>query len=203
MMGKFDGLFGMAWPRISVDGVVPPFQNLISQGLVKAGQFAFYLQDTATSSGELVLGGYDEAHFTGELVWQNLSLHYGETYWKIDLDDVTYDGSSVSSVKSAIIDTGTSLLVGPHAEVAALATKVGAKAIAGGKEYTLDCSKLASLPDLDFTIGGKVYTLTSEQYSISMDGECLFALTGMDIPETCWTSLDPWRRVHSRLLRGL
>lgn len=172
----------MAWPSISVDGVVPPFQNLINKGLVDSGVFAFYLQDTGDSSGELVLGGYDEKHFTGELTWINLSLKYGETYWKIDLDDATYDGSSITTSKSAIIDTGTSLLAGPKAEVKALAAKVGATAIANGAEYTLSCDKLASLPNIEFKIAGKTYTLTPQQYTINVQGQCLFAFTGLDVP---------------------
>ena len=45
-------------------------------------------------------------------------------YWQIDMDDVTVSGESVSSVKSAILDSGTSLLVGPSEDVKAIASKV-------------------------------------------------------------------------------
>lgn len=34
-------------------------------------------------------------------------------YWQLEMDDVTVSGESIASVKSAIVDSGTSLLVGP------------------------------------------------------------------------------------------
>merc|ERR1719486_1045167 len=95
---------------------------------------------------------------------------------------MTYgDDTVVSSSQKAIIDSGTSLLAGPKDAVTALAEKAGATLVMG-KEYTIDCSKKASLSNLDVTLGGKPFTLTPDDYVLSVSGQCLFAFMGIDVP---------------------
>jgi hypothetical protein len=172
--GNFDGILGLAFDSISIDKTPTPFKNLMDQGKVDKGAFAFYLGDNA--DGELTIGGWDEEKFDGDLTWVPLK---SATYWEIALDDISAGGTSYDSATQGIVDSGTSLLTGPTAAVKALAKSVGAKANFAG-EYIVDCD--AQLPDLTFTIAGAEYTLTGDEYIIKSGTTCLFAMMGMDIP---------------------
>jgi len=176
--GKFDGLLGLGFNSISQYQIPTPFEAMIDQKLIHESVFAFYLQDDASKMGELVFGGIDKSHYTGELVDVPLT---SETYWEVSLDTMKYGSAAVSSSAKAIIDSGTSLLAGPKEAIDAIATAAGAKLVLG-KEYTIDCSKKATLPDLSVTLGGKSFTLSPDDYVLSVSGQCLFAFMPIDVP---------------------
>jgi hypothetical protein len=67
-IGKFDGICGMGWDDISVDGVVTPLRALANSGQLEANVFAFYLGSNG-AAGELVLGGVNPAHYTGDFTY--------------------------------------------------------------------------------------------------------------------------------------
>jgi len=182
-VGHFDGICGMGWDDISVDHVTTPLRALVNSKKLGANQFAFYL-GSGGAAGELVLGGVDPAHYTGEFsTVPVIDTVPGKTgYWALAMDDAKIGGSSITSVKKAIVDSGTSLLAAPTADMKKIAAAVGATAVplSGGKEFTVDCKSAG--PDIDFVIGGKSYTLKKADYIINDAGECLLGFTGLDVP---------------------
>ncbi|RYD65414.1 MAG: hypothetical protein EOP84_31955 [Verrucomicrobiaceae bacterium] len=175
-LGKFDGILGLAFPVLSVNKVPTPFQNLVEQGTIDTAQFAFYLGNNAP--GELVLGGSDPAHYSGDLTWVPLKA---ATYWEINLDGFNVAGTSyVSTGTNAIVDSGTSILTGPSDVVASLAAQIGAKPIIEG-EYMVACN-YDKLPNFDFVIDGNTYTLTPQDYLIPDGNLCLLGIMGLDVP---------------------
>lgn len=176
-MAKFDGICGMGWDSIVQGGGHSPIGALVASGKLDAPEFGFYLGNNAP--GEMVIGGTDEKHYTGDFTYVPLSA---ETYWEVKLDSFKIKGESATSAVKAIVDSGTSLLAGPKADVKKIAGLVGAKPIAGGLtgEYSIDCN--AEAPDMEFTMGGKTFTLAKKDYVLEEGGQCLFAMMGIDIP---------------------
>ncbi|NP_001279874.1 cathepsin D [Callorhinchus milii] len=183
---KFDGILGMGYPLISVDGVIPVFDNIVTQKLVPNNVFSFYLNRNPDSlpGGELILGGTDPKYYTGDFHYLNVTR---KAYWQVKMDEVSI-GEQLTLCKggcAAIVDTGTSLITGPAQEIKALQKAIGAIPLIQG-EYLIDCKKVASLPAINFKLGGQVYTLTAEQYVLNETQAghsiCLSGFMGLDIP---------------------
>ena len=76
-LGKFDGILGLGFTSISIDGTTTPFENLIRQNKVDQPIFSFYLGDNAP--GELTFGGYDSSKFHGELQYVQVRIRDART----------------------------------------------------------------------------------------------------------------------------
>lgn len=155
MFAKFDGILGMGWSTIAVDGVRPPFYNMFEQGLIPEKVFSFWLNRDEDSDkgpgGELVLGGVDPKHHVGPHTWLNVTR---EGYWQVALDDVLVDGESSGHCGgkgcAAIVDTGTSLLAGPTKFVEAINEQIGATSVLGMEcRSTIDAYGDELLDDLE------------------------------------------------------
>lgn len=78
-----------------------------------------------------------EEHYTGDFHFVDLN---SATYWSAPLEEVRLDGvMRLSATTSAIVDSGTSLLVGPKSELTAIAAMIGATSLFGF--HTIPCHK--------------------------------------------------------------
>jgi saccharopepsin len=70
-VGRFDGILGLGFDTIAVQGVVPPFYQMVNQKLIKKHLFGVWLGNTADGGegGEVTFGGVDKKHYTGEITW--------------------------------------------------------------------------------------------------------------------------------------
>ncbi|XP_028267251.1 napsin-A [Parambassis ranga] len=185
-VARFDGVMGMAYPSISVAKVTPVFDTAMAAKLLPQNIFSFYISrdPKAPVGGELVLGGTDPQYYSGDLHYVNVTR---KAYWQVEMSGVTV-GNQLTLCKSgcqAIVDTGTSLIVGPVEEIRALQKAIGALPLLMG-EYLIDCKKIPSLPIISLNIGGKMFNLTGEDYVMKETqlgmSICLSGFMGLDIP---------------------
>lgn len=180
--GRFDGILGLGYDTISVNKMVPPFYNMLNQGLLDEPLFAFYLGDANKEgdNSEATFGGVDKDHYTGELIKIPLRR---KAYWEVDLDAIAFGDSTAELDNTGVIlDTGTSLIALPSTLAELLNKEIGAKKSFTG-QYTVECSARDSLPDLTFTLSGHNFTIGPYDYILEVQGSCISSFMGMDFPE--------------------
>jgi len=187
IMAKFDGLLGMGMPRIAVNGIMPPFYMLLDQ--LDRPMFSFWLGSPETG-GSLTLGGMPDFVDEKDVTWIPVSR---QAYWEVALDGMDFEGDVIQlGISSAVVDTGSSLIVMDDAEAERINNYIGAKKGGGffGKgPYTVDCQRIDSLPHVTFHMGGKPFTLTGKEYTLEMKSPmgggvtCASGFMGIKFPD--------------------
>jgi hypothetical protein len=179
--GVFDGLLGLG---LSADVPTGLIANAFAQGLIPAQQFSFWLNPDPlqpAEGGQLILGGSDAALAVGPRTWVNVtSATLGA--WPVLLEGVFVGADDDAAVPVACgpaaaqcvvaIDTGTSLILGPPAAIAAIYAAINAavrQARTGARAWRTggphDCGAAAALmPAVSFGLGSARLTLTPQQY---------------------------------------
>lgn len=179
-IGKFDGIFGLAYDTIAVNHTTPPFYNMIKQGLLDAPIFSFRIGPSEKDPGEAVFGGIDASAYTGKITYAPVRR---KAYWEVELEKVTLADTTVTLTNAgAAIDTGTSLIVMPVDNASMFNSKIGATRSLSGL-YVVPCSKVPSLPVLTFYLDNKPYPMRGSDYILvdQASGTCISSFTGSNI----------------------
>ncbi|XP_012937308.1 cathepsin D [Aplysia californica] len=187
VVAKFDGILGLAYQAIAVDNVQPFFLQAVQQKAVDAAIFSFYLgrDPKAKVGGELVLGGVDPKLYTGSITYAPV---FEQKWFSIRVAGISVGGSDNycgSQGCKGVVDSGTSLMTGPTAQISEINKKIGATPGPSGV-YIVDCEKIPSLPNITYSIQGRDFVLTSKEYidvvTIFGQTQCISGFMGLDVP---------------------
>ncbi|XP_071247580.1 pepsin A-like [Salvelinus alpinus] len=133
---KADGILGLAYPRLAASQATPVFDNMMTQHLVNQDMFSVYLTRNSAVGSMVTFGGVDPNYYQGQIAWIPLS---SQMYWQITVDSVTVNGQIVACNGGcqAIVDTGTSNIVGPQADISSMARAVGAHSANGDVSHII------------------------------------------------------------------
>ncbi|KAI0640588.1 acid protease [Trametes meyenii] len=155
-----DGVLGMGFKSISFDGAEPFFAQLIQQDGVEDPVFAFRLD---LASPELTLGGVNEDLYEGDITFIPVTE---EGYWQVDVDALAIGNKTIAQRFPAIIDTGTTMIIGSKTDVdafyAAVPDSKDASEEVGPGYYSFPCN--ATLEDMNFTFGGRQFSVTKGHF---------------------------------------
>lgn len=182
--GDIVGLMGLGFKNLAVSQAMPFWEALVSNGQWSVPVMSFWMTrynnvSAATDAefgGEFIMGGTNEALYTGDIDYVSLPYASDPTFWAIPLQRITVNGQKVSAGSNALaaIDTATSLIGGPPREVEALYAAVpNAQRGEGLLEgfWTYPCAQRV---ELTLNFGGRTWPMASDD----------FALTTSD-PDTC------------------
>ncbi|KAI6138205.1 aspartic peptidase domain-containing protein [Pisolithus thermaeus] len=151
-----DGLMGMAFESLSIYGANPVIQTLVNNNVISDPVFAFKL---ASSGSELRIGGINSALYSGSLTYTPVTQ---QGYWQISGDSISANGNVALSSFSAVVDTGTTLIIGDLDTVGQFYSSLNATDLGNGF-YTLGCD---SMPSISITIGGTAFPLSATTFNL-------------------------------------
>lgn len=170
---KADGIVGLGFESLAIDGTKPFFYNMINQGLVKEKIFTFYMNidETTNKAGRLILGGTERSHVKGNLTFLPVNSKY---YWSIKLDRMIIQTTDKSKKTykfcdngcSVIMDTSVNTISGPADIIKNINNILGAKEIIPTWPYKsmVNCRAFSKLPHVTFVFDGRNFTIESKYY---------------------------------------
>ncbi|CAG8517200.1 8766_t:CDS:1 [Ambispora leptoticha] len=179
---EFDGILGMGLDQLSSEKAKTPFTQLFEQKAVSSPVFSFFLgrkKDSTDTQSQLTLGGVDPTKFTGTINFNKLVSQLG--FWEIALDDASVDGKPLGfTSKTAIIDTGTTLVIIPPNDAAALHAQIPGAVNQQG-QFFVPCDTKSVIA---LTFGGVSYNISPKDLvrdPINQQNLCVSGFAGGSI----------------------
>lgn len=188
--GRFDGVMGLGREKLADilarrsgpnDQVVrgtPFYIQLMKQKKLASPIFSMYVSKHMNKPGAVVFGGVNP-----RLMQDKPTFHKGmsDAYWMLELQSMTVGNNDPINTHRAraIVDSGTSLLVGP--------SKIMSKILGSNFiKVKHDCSNMKDLKDLklkmkDVDGKAKEYVLTPEEYVMKRDKTCKTGIGIMNV----------------------
>jgi hypothetical protein len=174
----FDGLMGLAQSTLSQQKTATPIEALATAGLVAGPITSFKISRLADgrNDGEITFGGLDKTKFDPKTLVTLKNVNQ-KGFWEANLQTVSVDGKDVGLAgRTAILDTGTTLIIAPPKDAAAVHEAIpGAKADGQGG-FTVPCNTKASVA---LAFGGKVFAIDPRDIAVqpvnraNLAGDCV------------------------------
>jgi len=164
---------GLAFQSLASTGAPPFWQAIISNNQLDAPEMSFWLgrnpspanQTSLAPDGIFTLGGTNSTLFSGDIEYLNLVST--PSFWLLTLSSLTVNGVAVTLSTNTLsaIDTGTTLIGGPHADVVALYNAIPNSFSLGSTNpgfYAFPCNTDITV---SMSFGGKSWAISSKDFN--------------------------------------
>ncbi|KAF6821392.1 eukaryotic aspartyl protease [Colletotrichum plurivorum] len=179
----FDGILGLSMAGGETENFVQVVKN---SNQLSANIFCVYLNRAADgpNTSEISFGACNPAKYTGNFTYTPVGNENGD--WAIPVDGIQYDGQkSGAAGKLAYIDTGTSYVFGPQADVAAFHKNIPGSTSEDGTTYKVPCD---SNKDVTYTFSNVSYVVSAKDWRSKpgTDGTCTSNIYGHEVVPGSW-----------------
>jgi len=179
----FDGLMGLAQSLLSEQKTPTPVESLASNGLISDAITSYKISRAADNKndGEITFGALDTTKFDSSTLTTIANVNT-QGFWEGALDAVTVDGQDAGlQGRTAILDTGTTLMVAPVADATAVHQLITGSTADGQGGFTVPCDFNQSVA---LTFGGTVFNIEPQDIAIqpvdaaNPTGDCTSGISG-------------------------
>lgn len=182
---KFDGLMGLAKSTLSNQGVLTPVESLAQQGLISEAITSYKLSrvSSGVNDGEITFGGLDSTKFDSStlVTFQNVNPN---GFWEGNVD-ASVNGQDLGlQGRTAILDTGTTLIIAPPADAEAVHAKIPGSKSDGQGGFTIPCTNTAVV---SLAFGGQSFDINSTDLLFApvnqndLTGDCISGISSGQI----------------------
>jgi len=182
----FDGLMGLAASALSEQKTLTPVESLAQTGLINEAITSYKISRLADNKndGEITFGGLDGSKFDAAtlVTVDNVSQN---GFWEASMSAVTVDGTDAGlQNRTAILDTGTTVIVAPATDAAAVHKLISGAQADGQGGFTVPCTTNSSVA---LTFGGTSFAIDTRDLLLAPvdannpTGDCVSGISSGNI----------------------
>lgn len=183
----FDGLMGLAQSTLSQQQTLTPVEALAKGGLISDAIVSYKLGRVRDNKndGEITFGALDTAKFASNTLI-TLSNVNQQGFWEANLDDAAVANQSLGlQGRSAILDTGTTLMVLPTPDAVAIHQQIPGATFDGTSTFTVPCNTQTAV---SLSFGGRSFSIDPRDLAFVPvngndfnSGDCVSGISAGDI----------------------
>ncbi|KAJ7678536.1 aspartic peptidase domain-containing protein [Mycena rosella] len=179
----FDGLMGLAQSTLSQQKTLTPVESLAQNGLIADAITSYKISRAADNKndGEITFGALDTTKFDPATLTTITNVNT-QGFWEGALDAVTVDGKDAGLAgRTAILDTGTTLMVAPVADATAVHQLITGSTTDGQGGFTVPCTFNQTVA---LAFGGATFNIDPRDIAVqpvdaaNPTGDCLSGISG-------------------------
>jgi hypothetical protein len=183
----FDGLMGLAQSTLSQQQTLTPVEALAKSGLISDAIVSYKLGRVRDNNndGEITFGALDTTKFDSTTLITVPNVNQ-QGFWEASLDDAAVGNQSLGLTgRTAILDTGTTLMVIPTADAVAIHQQVPGATFDGTSTFTVPCNTNAAV---SLSFGGSSFDIDPRDLAFTPvngndfnSGDCISGISAGDI----------------------